>query len=197
MKKDLAYLVGALRDGSVLYDKNSRNYKTIWYEKSRDWLFNSIIKKAVAVFKKNPRLDEYKKGHYRVVLSSQKIYDMIRNDYDFIAPQENWCTPKSIKDASQEVIASYIAGFFDAEGDINPKKYMLGFSQKNYESLEFIREWLNKNSIKTSKIFIADKKSNTWRFYITSKENFEKFNKIVNFEHPGKIMRFRLLLQHT
>ena len=80
---------------------------------------------------------------------------------------------------------------------MNPDKYMIGFSQKNPESLRFIKGWLEKNQIKTSKIFVADKKSNTLRFYITSKTNFERFGKLVKFEHPKKIMLLGLLLQHT
>ena len=197
MKPDLAYLVGALRDGSAYYDKNSRNYKIIWYENSQEWLKNSIMKRAYNVFKKNPRLEEYKRNYFRVVISSQKVFNIIKKDFEFISPQEKWQTPKSIKNSSQHIIATYVAGFFDAEGDINTKKYMIGFSQKNKEALEFIRDWLNRNSIKTSKIFIADKKSKTKRFYITSKENFKKFSDLVKFEHPDKVNRFGILLQQT
>lgn len=192
----MAYLIGALRDGSLVYDK-SRNYKTIWYENNNDWLMNSIVNRVQKVFKKKPRLDQYKKGHFRVVLSSKNIFYTIKNYFGFIAPQEKWCTPEPIKKSNDEIIASYIAGFFDAEGDMNPKKYMMGFSQKNQESLSFIKMWLNEKNIKTSKIFIADKKSNTKRFYITKKSNFEKFYRVVKFEHPNKIMRVRLLLQQT
>ncbi len=195
MQKDLAYLVGALRDGSVFYDKNSRNYNSIWYENNTEWLSNSIAKRIFKLFKKEPRLEEYKENYYRVILSSQKVYNLFVNDYEFIAPQEKWNTPRIIKKASQEVISNYVAGFFDAEGDCSTKNYVVGFSQKNFESLRFIKNWLNKNGIKSSNIFIADKKSGTNRFFITSKENFKKFYSLVPFEHPDKVFSIGLLLQ--
>ena len=194
MKTDLAYLVGALRDGSVYYDK-SRNYKVIWYENNRLWLENSISKRVCAIFGKKPILDEYKTNHFRVVLCSRNAYNIIKSEFEFVAPQEKWNTPKPIKESSDDIIATYVAGFFDAEGDVNCKKYMIGFSQKNMETLEFIKDWLNRNSIKTSKIFVADKESGTKRFYMTSKENFHKFRELVKFEHPDKVKRYGFLLQ--
>jgi len=197
MKKDLAYLIGALRDGSVFYDKNSRNYQIIWYENNLSWLTNSIFKRVEKYFGKKPRIQQYKKGYYRILVSSQKIYNKIVNDFEFVSPQIFWNTPILIRNASKGIVAKYIAGFFDAEGDLNPKKYMIGFSQKNSNALQFIKEWLSKNDIETSKIFIADKKSGTKRFYITSKENLKRFNQLIEFEHPDKIRRMKILLQLT
>ncbi len=195
MNKDMAYLLGALRDGSVFYDKASRNYKIIWYENNVNWLVNSIASRIKHVFGKEPRIEEYKKGYHRVLVSSQKIYNVFVNDFGFVAPQEKWNTPKSIKKAAKEIIAGYVAGFFDAEGDVNPVKYMIGISQKNLESLEFIKNWLHKNNIQSSRIFVADKKSGTRRFYITSKENFKLFANLVKIEHPTKIKKMDNLLQ--
>ena len=196
MEWNLAYLVGALRDGSVYYDK-SRNYKIIWYENNKEWLQKSIAERVFRVFGKYPRIDEYKKGHYRAVLSSKDAFQTIKKDYGFIAPQVKWDTPIKITKSSDAIVSKYIAGYFDAEGDVNPKKYMIGISQKNKDSLDFIRRWLNSKGIKTSKIFIADKRSITNRFYMTSRKNISNFQNLVKFEHPEKIMRLELLLQHT
>ena len=194
---NLTYLVGALRDGSVFYERSSRNYKVLWYEKNQKWLLDSIVPRVEAVFLKRPKLNEYKPGHHRVLLSSKMAHDLIKDQYGFVSPQENWNTPEVIKKASDDIIASYVAGYFDAEGDLNTKDYVIGMSQKNKESLSFIKSWLNKKEIKTSKIFVADKKSGTHRFYITSKNNFHNFFSIVKFEHPDKIKRMKLLLQLT
>nr|KXH71024.1 MAG: hypothetical protein AM324_09295 [Candidatus Thorarchaeota archaeon SMTZ1-83] len=40
--ESLGYLLGAIRDGSVFYDKASRNYFTMYYQKHREWLEESI-----------------------------------------------------------------------------------------------------------------------------------------------------------
>ena len=139
---DLAYLVGTLRDGSVFYDKAGRNYRSMWYEDNPKWLQSSVAALVVRVFDKAPRLEEYKTGHYRSVLYSKKAYDVFTGDFGFVSPQIKWGTPKPVREGSKEYVASYIAGFFDAEGDVSVGNYVVGISQKNYESLEFIRDWL-------------------------------------------------------
>lgn len=195
MDESLAYLIGALRDGSIFYDSASRNYKIIWYQKVLSWLENSIAPRVEAVFERKPRIEQYKPGHFRLLLSSKQIHDMFIEEYGFVSPQELWETPVKIRNANDKIIASYVAGFFDAEGDVNVKDYVAGFSQKNRESLVFIRNWLNKKGVTTGAIFDADKKSGTLRFFITSKNNFKKFRKLVPFEHPDKIIKLDFLIQ--
>ncbi len=192
---NLAYLAGALRDGSVFYDKASRNYRVMWYEDNQTWLSNSIARRVAVEFGKNPRLEEYKPSRYRVVLYSQQAFNLFINEFGFVSPQVGWNTPQNIRCASDEAIAAYVAGFFDAEGDVSVKNYVAGFSQKNVNSLEFIRNWLVRNGISCSKLFCADKKSGTHRFYFTSKENFSRFSSLVPFEHPDKLSFFGILLQ--
>ena len=195
MDESLAYLIGALRDGSIFYDRASRNYKLIWYQKEPAWLENSIAPRVEAVFEKKPKIEEYKTGQFRLLLSSKQAHDTIIKESDFVSPQERWGTPKKIRVANDKIVASYIAGFFDAEGDVDVKNYVAGFSQKNCESLIFIRKWLKKNGVTAGAIFDADKKSGTLRFFITSKNNFRKFRKLVPFEHPNKTIKLDFLIQ--
>ncbi|MFH0974019.1 MAG: hypothetical protein V1817_04510 [Candidatus Micrarchaeota archaeon] len=191
---NLAYLVGALRDGTVHYDKASRNYCVIWYEDNPRWLLNSIATRVHAEFGKNPRLQEYKPTHYRVIMYSKAAFNLFKNDFGFVCPQTEWGTPNAIRNAEDDAVAKYVAGFFDAEGDVSTTNYVAGFSQKNLESLSFIRTWLIGRDVSCSKIFCADKKSGTNRFYFTHKKNFQKFRRLVPFEHPDKILKLEILL---
>ena len=197
IKPDLAYLVGALRDGSVFYEKSSRNYIAVWYEEDKRWLKESISKRLNKLFGKPGWLLKYKQKHHRIRFSSKLVHNMLINEFDFISPQKYWSTPKIIKHANKDIIKNYIAGFFDAEGDISIKDKSLGFSQKNKESLKFIRNWLINNKIECSKIFIADKKSETNRFYISKINNLLIFRRLIPFEHPDKLHLLELLLQRT
>ena len=194
---NVAYLVGALRDGSVFYDKANRTYKSVWYQKDPLWLLHSIQTRVHKTFGKKIQPKEYKKGQYQALLCSKKAFLLFKNEYDFVSPQINWNTPTVIRQAQDKTIAAYIAGFFDAEGDISVENYVVGFSQKNREPLQFIRDWLQSKGVICSEIFCADKKSETLRFYITSRKNHYRFNQLVPFEHPDKRRRLTVLLQCT
>jgi intein-encoded DNA endonuclease-like protein len=167
----------------------------IWYEDSFQWLSESISKRVVCEFGKAPRMEEYKPAHFRAVLCSKRAFEVFTKEFGFVSPQVKWDTPEIIRKAKEEDVASYIAGFFDAEGDVSTKNYVAGFSQKNVDSLEFIRNWLLRHGISCSRIFCADKKSGTNRFYFTSKTNFKKFISLVPFEHPDKKKSLGILLQ--
>jgi intein-encoded DNA endonuclease-like protein len=194
-RTDIAYLVGALRDGSVFHYR--RNYTCVWYETSYNFLRRSIGSRLEKIFGKKPKLLEYKPGQWRIRTYSQKAHDLFVNEFGFKSPQEFWGTPKPVKLWNGPLIASYVAGFFDAEGDVSKKEALVGFSQKNVESLEFIKNWLEKHGIRTSRIVVADKKSQTMRFYISSRREVEKFRRLVPFEHPEKISLLKRVLQHT
>ncbi len=195
--KKLAYLVGALRDGSIFYYERGRNYTCVWYESSRRWLQSSICPRLKEVFGTNAKLLEYKPGQIRARIYSKEAFECFKNVYGYRSPQKNWGTQEIVRAADDSVISLYIAGFFDAEGDISQKDAVLGFSQKNYESLDFIRDWLARHGLKPSKIFIADKKSHTLRFYISSRNELGLFKKLVPFEHPDKAKLMERRLQLT
>ena len=191
---DVAYLAGALRDGSIFYEKSSRNYKVVWYEQNEAWLRDSIARRVKVLFGKEARINEYKPRQFRALVSSQAVHDYFVREFRFVSPQVFWGTPPKIRQADDETIAAYVAGFFDAEGDVG--KWEAGFSQKNLESLQFIKEWLDSRGIPSSKIFVADKKSGTHRFYVRSRF-LEPFSRCVPFEHPDKRLELEQVLQQT
>jgi hypothetical protein len=79
--KDLAYLVGALRDGSVFYNRASRNYTIVWYEKSHRWLEDSIAKRVKKTFGKNACVSEYKPGQFRARFYSMEALEVFKSDF--------------------------------------------------------------------------------------------------------------------
>lgn len=83
---DHAYLLGALRDGSVYHDHASRNYVTVFYQKHRTWLEKSIAKRLIKLFGVNCQIGKYKPGHWRARVYSKKLYTLWQTEFEY--PQE-------------------------------------------------------------------------------------------------------------
>ena len=186
---DLFYLVGALRDGSIHYDKASRNYCVVWYSKYPDYLQRYIEPRVMAVFGKKPYFDEYKSGHYRLRMTGKSFYDFLKLTFGFPPQgvgQEKWGVSQVLNDATPEQKHSYIRGMFDAEGDVSKVNRYIEVSQKNTAILGWIISELNSVGVKTGSIVIADKKTNTHKFVIAQKASIAKFASVIGFDHPIK-----------
>jgi intein-encoded DNA endonuclease-like protein len=199
----VAYLVGALRDGSVFYDKASRNYFTMYYQKYREWLEDSIGPRLKKEFNRPFRIEEYTPGHYRLKLSSKEMYTMWKERFSFPEDgkgQGSWTVPEEIKESNTHVKACYIRGVFDTEGDVSPvssKTPYVGISQKNEPFLQELTDMLSEMDIHAGKIHIIDEKSGTQRFAISERTSLERFITIIGSEHPVKskdLYRIRSLL---
>lgn len=203
-EESLAYLTGAMRDGSVFYDKGSRNYFTMFYQKFRNWLVNSISTRTRKLFQKPGKVEQYKSGHFRLKISSKKLYLMWKQRFGFPEDgkgQGSWNVPQEIKSADPATKASYIRGVFDTEGDVSPhssKSFYAGISQKNRTFIEEIRGLLKDLDIHPGKTHVIDKKSGTLRIAISEKKSLLRFIKIIKSEHPVKrkdLQRIQSLLE--
>jgi len=200
LNEDLAYLVGALRDGSVYYYAKNRSYYTIFYQKNIQWLKNSIGERIKKLFGINFRIDEYKTGQYRLRISNKHLYELWKTVFLFpkeTTTQVNWNIPEKIIKSKKKEKTAYIRGFFDAEGDVSPTnsttKY-IGLSQKNIVALTKLRELIEELGLKCSKIYLADKRSNTFRVTIIGKQQIHKFYRVVGVEHPVKLKKIEEII---
>ncbi len=195
---ELFYLVGLLRDGSVYYDRASRNYYVVWYSKSREFLEFVVADKLSRVFPHTrPRMDQYKKGHWRIRISSKQIYDMVKTSFEF--PDEGlgqsyWGIPTLIREADILLKLSHIRGIADAEGDVSLVNKYVEISQKNREVLQWIKMTLRRVGIETGSVVLADRKTLTYKIVISGKMGLTTFHKLVNFEHPLKKLSLEKLV---
>ena len=102
-----------------------------------------------------------------------------------------WETSLFVRNIDNALLRLYIRGFFDAEGGIPRRplgsKLYISFTQRNYESLSFIKEKLESEwSIKSGKLRISDVKSHSWRFTITGKRAIKSFITEIGTFHPYK-----------
>ncbi|MHA1401238.1 MAG: LAGLIDADG family homing endonuclease [Candidatus Heimdallarchaeaceae archaeon] len=200
MNADLAYLVGALRDGSVYHYKKNRSYYTLFYQQHRSWLEESIGERIKRLFGIKYLIDEYKLGHYRLRISNKRLYELWKNEFKF--PEEgetqaNWLVPKQILQGTIEEKAAFLRGFFDTEGDVSPESsstFYVGISQKNSTVLLQLRELINELGIRTTIPHIIDQKSQTYRISITGKEEIRKFAEVISSEHPVKCKKIKQMI---
>ncbi len=195
--KELAYLVGVLRDGSVI--KESNEYTVAFYSKYKESLF--IVKNYLKkLFDLDNEIENNKHDLYMIRIRSKTLYLFFKLLFEVKQKQENWNTPKLIKESEDGVKKSYIRGFWDAEGgcphleNINKivkKNLEVKFSQKNKESLDFIRNYLNFINIRTGNVYWN---KDCYVLKITQ-SNIHKFHDLIGSSHPVKAKRLRILIK--
>ncbi len=198
LDSDLAYLVGALRDGSIskrvgvdytLSLSQSGEGSYIWLRK-----IASIIRRQFGVA---PKIEADRTGH-RIVVHSKPVVLFFEHVFSMPMDQRYWDTPNLIKTGSAIEIGlakGYVAGFFDAEGYVTSVetyrktgKTKLAFYQNNRESLDYIRGFLAALGFRPS--FCKDR--GKFALYLYGKDALAKF--YAQFPVLRKKKRLRALL---
>lgn len=195
---ELAYLVGALRDGSIS-KRQGVEYTLSLFQSGPDsyvWLrrIASILRRQFGVV---PKIEADRGGH-RIVVHSKPVVLFFEHVFSMPMDQRYWDTPNLIKMGSATEIGKtkgYVAGFFDAEGYVTSietfrktGKVKLAFYQNNKESLEFIRGFLVKLGFRPS--FYNDR--GKFVLYLYGKDALAKF--YAQFPILRKKKRLKALL---
>lgn len=188
---ELSYLVGILRDGSI--NKDVDNYSCVFYSKHKESLY--IVKKYLKkIFDMSRRIENNREDLYMIRIKSKTLYYFFKLVFETTESQRYWNTPRLIKLGDDEIKKFYIRGFWDAEGGcphIENKKSLIKknleikFSQKNKESLDFIKKHLNSVGIKTGNVYWNQR---TYVLKITQ-SNIPKFKELIGSSHPIKSKR--------
>jgi len=205
-EKELAYILGVLRDGSLPEPSGEKYEVTIATDVDKEWL-KLIAEKISKVFLlPQERIKLYKiidrKGkipYFRLKIYSKSLYKTLKEYYPERL-QMNWKTPRVILKAPLEVQQEYVRGFYDAEGGCRDvTKFINGKTKTIYpwlsirckhskgrnEPLEFVREVLRKFEIKG---YIRDNDELT----VTGKLNLLRFYNYFTPFNPRK----RRMLKH-
>jgi len=144
--KELAYLIGALHDGTVFKNEAKNQYVVQFIQHSnRVWLkeIEKLIKK---VFNIQPK---FYKGYIQI--SSKIITEFFSNYFHIPQHQGNWNS--FLTKIPKELHAYTIAGFFDAEGWCGDKDDIrIKLSQKNENKLKEIKKALESIDIKCGSV---------------------------------------------
>lgn len=199
--KDLAYILGAFKDGAVYKNEKEGIYRIRIYQKYKEWLeyVQQIFEKIFGIklyLRKDPR-----KELWYLEINRKKLFEILT---DLLSQTVS----SSVENASLEMQRSFIQGVFDAEGGImrienyendseKLKKKLsdirVRFGQANRELLEFIKITLEKMGISCGQICGPFYKTETSEGYYELNsygiENLKKFRLLIGSKHSIKIER--------
>ena len=176
------YLIGALRDG-CLTTQNTIKFK----QKNREWLSEILVPLFLEIFNrkiKNNIYDEKRKNDlWCLAFKDKDVWNVLYN------------TMKTSPKTSEEE-KFYIMGFWDADGGCpkepsNEKKIYIKFTQKDKESLNQLKEMIERLEIKCGNVRISElgRNGKIWRFSITNLNGILNFSEKINSLHPEKRQR--------
>ena len=205
---DLAYLIGVMHgDGHI--SKNLRNMDI----SEEDLNFHIMIKKLFKpIFYDNISITKCKQEkQYRSLISSKVISSFFRLFCPIGKKKGNLKVPIIIKN-NYVLLSEYLSGFFDTDGGLphveekgkENSAYFI-FSQSNkeivfeiYNCLKFLDLNINKpRPFKSpTEPYAKNRDLIEWKISINSKEVLKKFLKKINFRHPLKKMRAKIIIKN-
>ncbi len=196
---DLAYLLGALRDGTVTRykEKNKTHSHVTFYSKDIEWL-TYLQKLFNKVFQEELKVNKPKGGTAYIRKYSKELVNLLEKRFQHpVGKQIKWETPDSLlKSSNKKIWASYISGFFDAEGGTIPGRQIIFYLSGDGERcpvLEDIKKKLKSMfDIDSGKVRGYENKNGVYpRFClrIASKRSRALFCEHIKLHNPSKIIR--------
>ena len=207
IEKDMAYLLGALRDGCFIKNEKYYTYRIRIYQKNKQWIetLSTIMHK---LFKKKPTITlDNRDNVWNLMVNSREIYEKLTRISDFTGNQKTWNVPKIILNSPLEIQKEFLKGFFDSEGglphmengNIEPKNIRIHFTQSNRKCLEEVKEIVQKLGIKTGKVcgpyYKKGFEEPVYRLKIHGRREVAKFSKIVGSLHNEKQKRLNFVVK--
>ncbi len=140
--KDLAYILGALRDGGIHYDRNNDAYKIHFEQQEYQYLEDEIQPRLYKLFDLDTTIEPRPDGVNQIQFASKPLYILFSKCFGMREIQQFWKTPNLIENANLTIQKEYIKGFFDAEGTYE-HIYHSWFHSTECPPLEFISHLLN------------------------------------------------------
>ena len=197
----LSFLSGAIHDGCLVKRTTRKAYDMQFYQKNREWLEKSVLKRLEILGIRTPIRGPYKSCYY-LKFGNKLLYTELKCRVDKL--------PKSRK-----LQKLFIRGFWDAEGSCpHVEEYLagrrkrariplqIGFHQNGTKALlEEIRQSLERFGIQCSRvegpISRPVNKKPEFRFFVYSVNRIRKFMEMIKPEHPEKSKRLKLLLENV
>ncbi|MHA1150044.1 MAG: LAGLIDADG family homing endonuclease [Promethearchaeota archaeon] len=142
-----AYLIGALADGSVYYNKKQYIYRVTYYQHSKEYLLKCIEPLIDNLFgKKGYFYYDQRTEVHSFIIASKQIYQKYMARIEEFKSEQNRSVPTWIKTGDKQVRYAFIRGFFDADGFFylysKRHDYRVRLGQSEYYILKDIKEML-------------------------------------------------------
>ena len=205
MNSEIAYLIGALRDGNFSEIPGQGIYRIRLYQKNKKWLevLAGIIERN---FGKKPGFYfDGRHGVWCLSVTSKRVYQELSKLSEYTGDQSTWLAPSWVK---KELVlkTAFVRGFFDAEGSVNSfektldvpeKNVQVYFAQANRGVLEEVKEILSESGVKSGRVCgpYVKKGSETGMFALLVHGSVQvlRFYDCFGSAHPEKVLRFELL----
>ncbi len=198
LTRDLAYLIGALRDGYIGITQN-KDYLVSYIGKDKEWLEN-INQKFQDTFGIALKLRPDSRGNcYYIERSSKPILHFIAHIFNHpIGKQKDWEFPSIFTKTLEGNKWAHIAGIVDAEGHIrrpHESSRSTTISQTNEPFINLLQKELMSLDVETSKY--PDKRRENALFLRTLANSRITFltNYIKYSQHPEKKDKAKKLLK--
>jgi len=205
ISKNLSYLAGILRDGSLPKPYNNQ-YEIQISQDDIEWL-ESVKYKLQNLFpEKKIQIVKYGKQTPRIKIYSKEIYQKLINLFEYPGSQCKWEIPLIIRNGSKETKKWFIKGFFDAEGEVPLSKQ----NRKYKVWIRFHHSWDGNKCLvleQLKKILEIDFKIQCGSVSGPKKEknfpsfdlaiygdNIHKFFKQIGTFHPKHVKRLNVML---
>ena len=201
-KRDLAYLVGALADGTIYHNKKYYVHRVSYYQQSKEYLEKCIEPKIIILFNKRGHFYfDARKGVYFYEITSKIVYNIFIEALESFKNKKLRRVPIWIKAGNKDLHYAFIKGFFEADGyyHIRPENsdYRVRLGQSEFYILLDIKTMLN-GMFKCSKVlgpYQAKTKPHVKPYYelhIHGINQVKKFHELIKPCHPRK----KLNLEH-
>lgn len=216
LTSELAYLVGALRDGRIseTYTQEGIKEYVTWCSKSREFLEKVIIPLLSKVFMIDRPKIKADRDKFQVRVHIHSIIQFFKKVFNHPGGKQNgWDVPPVILMSTREIKRSFIQGFFDAEGGTgNVERLQYKYSwQSSFplriwsastnhskcSQLEKLKELLKEFGIHShvKKVKSSSNKTKLPMFCLTIKNAQDKllFITFISSRHPEKIKQLCIL----
>ncbi len=192
--EDLCRFIGILHgDGNMSFSRIHISDKSLAYhEKVICQMFKKLFGLKLHIFEDKQRNSYY--SHIKSKIVYRYLIEVL--DVPEGAIREKLFLPNYIKELPNNLQASYVGGFFDAEGTIKKRQAQADFYTTNQEIFEFLKFFLCANSIEFSIYTRSRRKNIEYEIYIYGKERLMQLNKLIDIKHPDKIARLNMFSEH-
>ena len=201
LNPQLAYLLGALRDGSLPAVYNNQ-YEVQFSQKNKEWLEKTIVPLIEKAFKIKAKVESYGNQTRRVKIYSKPIYFFIKKFFEYPERlQVTWEVPFLIRTSPLEIKRWFVRGFFDAEGEINVKQKRIVIHHSWAGTFPVVliqlQEMLEEFGIE-SKVSGPHEEKNFPSFDLRiMRDNVRLFYEKIGTSHPEKVIKFQLLMEYS
>lgn len=174
-------------DGYVI--KNPETQKQKYYYIGLRNTCSILLEDFQKIFEKEFNIKPRMGKDGRCIVQNKKIYYHLTKDFSYYS--KDWNMPKLDKNNSKHWLRAY----FDCEAWVSleeRKSRLIGLDSINQKGLEQIKEVLERFDIHSKMKKVKNRK--IFRLFIYGKENLIKFQKEIDFLHPRKKEKLKIVI---